>query len=920
MGVEERSSEGRATSAARSTVRFGVLGPLEVRRPTGEVVSVRRAKPATVLAVLLTRAGEVVAVDELFAALWGDVPPESAPKTLQTYIGQVRSILEPDRDPGDTGSVLRTEASGYRLDTAAASTDAGMFEHLVGEASGLVLTDAGSAAERFTAALRLWRGPPYSDFAFEPFAASEIRRLEALHLTALEGRIDARVALGESPGVLIPELRSLLQRHPLSEHLWAQLMRVLYAGGRQADALAAFASARDVLASELGVGPGPELALVEQRILTHALASTDHDSVELADVGSAAVDTTGSDPEQPGQIEAPGPQNRVVTFLRARCEDLLEDRAGHGLDATIERFGGTVQTRDSGGVCAVFGAPRANEDDAERAVRAAFALQRWAASTRSTIGIGVATGHARVDNDNGSMHVVADPVTTRTRFLAGLAAPGEILVDDPTVRITDHTVGYRPMDRPGVWLAEHIQEPRHRDLSMPFVGRDAELDLLTRIWALTVQSDRSHVVTVAGPAGIGKSRLVAEFASGLEPRGARVLMGCAYSFGDPRFGALAHVLVQLIGLHAAGSDRTRRSEIEEWLTRFLPAEEEPRSTEYATAVLSVLGDVAEDRASTTEALRNLIELAAARQPTVVVFDDIHRAHPDLLDLLEALADTVRNVPLLIVMVTRSSFLDDRPDWATGPHAGTRLFVDALSPDDTRQLTGQLFAGRDDARDQRLSDAAGGNPLFLQALTRWQHEVPGGVAEVPTTVRKVIEARLDRLPGFERRTLTDAAVVGPRFWAGPVTALAGTPSGSVDAALSSLERKGLVVRELGSVLPAERAYLFRHDLVADVAYGTLPTAQRTVKHELIARWLSAVPEAPPALLADHWRRAAEPARAADELIAAGDAVNRGPGRERAVSLYEHAAAVLDGVDPGRARSIDRKKAIALQARIHAVLDS
>ena len=242
-------------------MQFAILGPLEVRRD-GQVVAVGGAKPRAVLACLLVHANEPVSAERLVAALWGDDASPASVRTVQVHVSRLRRAL------GDY-SVIESTPAGYRVRVLPGELDAERFERLL-ERGQRLLADAGAenAAAVFREALGLWRGPALADLEFEPFALTEIARLEEQRLTALQGRIEADLALGRH-GELIAELEQLVGKHPLRERLHWQLMLALYRGGRQADALAAYRRARTVLDAELGLEPGPELRRLEEAILQH---------------------------------------------------------------------------------------------------------------------------------------------------------------------------------------------------------------------------------------------------------------------------------------------------------------------------------------------------------------------------------------------------------------------------------------------------------------------------------------------------------------------------------------------------------------------------------------------------------------------------------------------------------------------------
>ena len=272
-------------------MRFGVLGPLEVRAD-GEQIAIRGIKERRLLGLLLSRANSVVPVDSIFEALWGTEPPPSAAKSVQVYAVRVRKMLEPNGRPAE-GSLVSRRGAGYMLCTAHDQVDALRFADLIGrarEAAGA----ADLAAQVLREALGLWRGSAYADFQDTLFGAAEAARLEEMRLAAVEARIDADLALGGHAAV-IAELEGLVREHPLRERLWAQLMIAFYRGGRQSDALLAFRRARGGLVEEIGVEPGPELQALETAVLAH-------------DPGLAAPDPRSlGPPELPAGLRGIGP-------------------------------------------------------------------------------------------------------------------------------------------------------------------------------------------------------------------------------------------------------------------------------------------------------------------------------------------------------------------------------------------------------------------------------------------------------------------------------------------------------------------------------------------------------------------------------------------------------------------------------------
>jgi YVTN family beta-propeller protein len=239
-------------------MEFRVLGPFEVSE-RGELLEVGAGKQRALLALLLLRPGEVVSTDRLIDALWEERPPASALNSVHIYVSQLRKALGNGR--------LKTRGHGYLLALEPEQLDLGRFERLLAEGRELLAEgEAERAAEALRAALALWRGPPLSDFASEPFAHGEIARLEELRLAALEERIEADLALGRH-AALVSELEALVREHPLRERLRAQLMLALYRSGRQAEALDAYQQAHRMFAEELGLEPGRTLQELEGAIL-----------------------------------------------------------------------------------------------------------------------------------------------------------------------------------------------------------------------------------------------------------------------------------------------------------------------------------------------------------------------------------------------------------------------------------------------------------------------------------------------------------------------------------------------------------------------------------------------------------------------------------------------------------------------------
>jgi DNA-binding SARP family transcriptional activator len=258
-------SRGRVEDYAPG-MRFGVLGPLEVEADNGPVV-LGGPKERLLLALLLARPNQVVSVDALVGGLWGEQPPPTAAKTLQSHVKRLRRALEPGRARGAGGEVLVTRQPGYLLRVAPGALDAARFEELTAKARrALADGSAQAAASMLREALGLWRGQAFEEFLDSEFAVAEADRLAELRLIALEDRIEADLRLGQHRE-LVAELEGLIRKYPLRERLWSQLLLALYRSGRQADALLAYQRARSILVEELGIDPGAELRRLHAAIL-----------------------------------------------------------------------------------------------------------------------------------------------------------------------------------------------------------------------------------------------------------------------------------------------------------------------------------------------------------------------------------------------------------------------------------------------------------------------------------------------------------------------------------------------------------------------------------------------------------------------------------------------------------------------------
>jgi class 3 adenylate cyclase/energy-coupling factor transporter ATP-binding protein EcfA2 len=629
-------------------------------------------------------------------------------------------------------------------------------------------------------------------------------------------------------------------------------------------------------------------------------------------------------------VDLAGFTSRAETLDPEDVRAILTPYYAH-VRAELERFGGRVEKFIGDAVMGVFGAPIAYGDDAERAVRAAFSVRDWSEQEGLELRIAVNTGEAIVELDarpgHGEAMVAGDVVNTAARLQT--AAPvGSVIVGDETHAATRNSIEYRPAqpvvakgkEMPvGAWLAVRAMTGvGERPVApVPMIGRDRELAVLTGIWERVAEEGKSHFVTVFGPSGIGKSRIALELAQLVGDRGGRVIRGRSTPYGaSSPYSAFGQQVKQTAAIFDSDEPEEARSKLADAVAGVAgPAAAE----EHVPHLAMLLGLETEDDVADREQLffsaRVLVESLALKGPILLLYDDIHWADASLLDLLETLAARVREVPVLFLALARPELLGERPGWGGGLPAFTALPLDALSESSSVELAGQLLGGGDGRQATAVAGTAEGNPLFIEELSASLSErSTADSAALPTSIRAIISARLDSLPAAERSVLVDASVVGRVFWRGALWEI--SPRDDLSELLGSLEARDLIQREAVSRIKGDQQYAFKHGLIHEVAYGTLPRAARRDRHAAVARFLEATTSVGQSheALGHHWREADEAERAVEHLTRAGDQAGRGWAKERAVALYREALELVPEGSPLR-RDVMRRLAVAMQAMYH-----
>lgn len=502
----------------------------------------------------------------------------------------------------------------------------------------------------------------------------------------------------------------------------------------------------------------------------------------------------------------------------------------------LERHGGTVEKFIGDAVVAIFGAPVANEDDPERAVRASFAVRDGVAALNDadawlalTVRIGVCTGESLVRMGarlaEGESLAMGDVMNTAARIQSS-AAPGGILVSQATQRATAHAVDYaehEPLTAKGkaepvpVWEALGLKAARHRRRSdAPFVGREDELAQLGGLWDGVVAARGPASAIVVAEPGIGKTRLLAAFA---DDAGVDALWGRCLPYGEGgAYGPVGEILA------AVGVER------------ILAGAEGSELRTVAAAIDMVLGAGSAGEITRGElhwGIRRALELVS-RDALVVIFEDLHWAEPGLLELVGFLR--AGSFPLLVLCTARPG----------GPDLGADLVLELapLSAADSRTLVNDLLGGlAEDASLEPVVEASHGNPLYLEETVHMLADEgflsgssPPERLPAPPSLTSMIGARLDRLPDHERHLALRAAVLGSSFWPGAVTALDGISD--VERGLEALTTLDVAERRPVSTVSGEREFAFKHDLIREVAYGRLPKGLRVQLHVRSADWLAA----------------------------------------------------------------------------------
>jgi class 3 adenylate cyclase/tetratricopeptide (TPR) repeat protein len=674
------------------------------------------------------------------------------------------------------------------------------------------------------------------------------------------------------------------------------------------------------LATGTTAPPAPEPAAAERRLV----------SVLFADLVGFTTLSESRDPEE-------------VRELLSRYFDTCR--------RLISLYGGTVEKFIGDAVMAVWGAPVATEDDAERAVRAALDLIAAVSALGQEVGAedirargGVLTGEAAVTvGAEGQGMVAGDLVNTASRIQSA-AEPGAVFVGDATRRATEQTIVYAEAGsfelkgKEGLtplWRAERVVSGlrgslKSHGLEAPFVGRDRELRQMKELFHTAADEQRAHLVSVTGIAGIGKSRLGWEFYKYFDGIAESVYWhrGRCLSYGEGvTYWALADMVRMRCRIGEEEEPASARAKLTATLEEHILDVDERAFIEPRLAHLLGLAEhQARDRQDLFAAWRLFFERLAATYPTVLAFEDMQWADESLLDFVEYLLEWSRSSPVFVLTMARPELLERRPTWGAGQRNFTSMYLEPLSPEAMEALLAGLVPGLPtEVRDGILARAEG-VPLYAVETIRmlldrgalvqdgpvYRPAGEIGTLEVPETLHALIAARLDGLTADERRLLQDAAVLGKTFTKDALAAMA--PDLEIDPLLAALVRKEVLGLQADPRSPEHGQYGFLQDLVRHVAYETLSRRERKTRHLTaaahLARAFAADEEEVVEVIASHFVAAFEALPDADDapeirgkartmLTKAGSRAASLAAAAEAARYYEQAADLAD-VPTERAR--------------------
>jgi class 3 adenylate cyclase/tetratricopeptide (TPR) repeat protein len=538
-------------------------------------------------------------------------------------------------------------------------------------------------------------------------------------------------------------------------------------------------------------------------------------------------------------------------------EDLRRELSRFYAIATdvVTAHGGSLEKFIGDAALAIFGIPQAHDDDPRRALAAAIELRdrlqrdEWFGQ-HAPMRMGLSTGEvvASAERTGGDFIITGDAVNVAAR-LQQHADPWQILATDRTVRAAreafafDEAISLDLRGKSNPVLVRALLGPATANRSrIPIVGREADLAQLALVARRSFSERRPFLVSLIAPAGTGKTRLLEEFLDGLPSieEDARTAIAQCLPYGQRlTYWPMRALLLALLDLPDRATASEIRSGAQAWL-HDAGADEPERTAELLAVTIGASEAEGMDRAALFAAWRSTLELAAAQRPLVLIIEDLHWSSDSLLDLVEFILQPSASAPMLMIALTRPELLDRRPAWGGGRRNHVSLTLEPLGEESIGRLVEHML-GRPAAEIASIVvRRADGNPFYAGEIVRSIVErttalddsasVAAAAATLPDTVQATVLARLDLLQPVERRVLQLGAVYGRGFRPAGVAALEPAISGTVDGAVEGLVDRDLVRRAGAGNL------VFRHILIREVAYQTLPRSERARLHAAAGRWL------------------------------------------------------------------------------------
>jgi DNA-binding SARP family transcriptional activator len=785
----------------------------------------RRSGAAALVKLLAVTPGHRMHREQLIEVLWPELDQAAGVRRLTKALHFARRALA-------AGQVrLRDDLLSLEADELWVDVDA--FEEAARRG------DTG-------AALALYTGDLLPQNRFDQWA--ELRRVQVRSSVVrllLDQGID-REALGDHRGA-IASFERMVEIDPVHEEAYARLMRLAAVEGERHVAVRWYGRLVESLREELGVAPNEEL-----RQLYADIASGRSAPVEVADAAHIGSGTA-----------AVGEERKLVTVLAADLRGLRGDpdpeRARREMSGwtdvlreVVDRWGGAVERLVGGGVVAVFGYPAAREDHAARALWAGFEiLGRIPVPVR----LGIDTGEVIAPTDGaGALSDLGGEVLEVAARLREAAEPRTVLVSDRARLAARGAFRFGAAVRLGrssarpLLAADWAAGRPQTESEPPMVGREDETRVVLSLIDEAAASGRPRLVTIVAAAGVGKSRLVREVVAAARQRrpGIQVLRGRCLAAGDGvTYWALGEILRDACGIALGEAGHVAQRKLRSRLRQLLASDQSDADDTIfalaATAAIPMPGSPLDDappRAvadALAQAWPRFATAATSSGPLIMVVEDLHWAGKPLFDMLVRLVARSSG-PVVVLTTARPEFLEQHPGFGAVSADASMISLRTLSDRASRDLLDSLprASAFDARRSEEILARAEGNPYFLEQLVA--HVAEGGSGALPDTLHALLAARVDALPVPEKRLLQAAAVMGRVFWVEPLRDRVGY---DIADPLTALEQRGLILARQTSSLAGQVEFAFKHALLRDVAYASLPVAQRARGHADIAEWLEEV---------------------------------------------------------------------------------